>query len=360
MQSPSKYTAPSPRTAAPLKGLFKDGIWLCNCRERLPAANRETKKPGPNLGRRCRSTGWILLRKWLWTLLLTTSVYTCQQLPGKQCGFFLWADDAQAREKVVLLSNSRSEEDTRDPCPRTPSKASRTGGTGLLTPQTERRVIDIPPHQTMSPPKSAKARMMAEDTDEFGWDDEGDTEELAEILGSSQATEPIMSQPNFHRESPYKAARTPTMTSPGKRKLNEFANDTFSGTLSPMATPLSSRSTASSRFPPSSAELCMTPTPSKYRDILSTATKGEPSNLAKEAIDLLEKHEVVLPNRARDQLVDLLDRHELKTKGIRQARDMARTILKKKDEEIAALKERLSNLEAQREVDRNVINSMKQ
>lgn len=201
---------------------------------------------------------------------------------------------------------------------------------------------------------------MTEDMDEFGWDDEGDTEELAELFESSQATEPIMSQPNFHPESPYKVARTPTMTSPGKRKLNEFRNESDSASASPaMATPFSSRSTSSGRFLPSSAELCMTPTPSKYRDVLSTATKGEPSNLAKESIALLEGNDVVLPNRARDQLIDLLDRQELQTKGIRQARDIARTILKKKDEEIASLKERLSNLEAQREVDRNVINSMK-
>jgi hypothetical protein len=44
----------------------------------------------------------------------------------------------------------------------------------------------------MSPPKSAKARMIEEDMEEFDWDDEGDTEELAEIFGSSQTTEPIM------------------------------------------------------------------------------------------------------------------------------------------------------------------------
>lgn len=103
----------------------------------------------------------------------------------------------------------------------------------------------------------------------------------------------------------------------------------------------------------------MTPTPSKTRDVLSTATKGQHSDLSREAIDLLERNDVVIPNRARDLLVDLLDRQELKTKGIRQARDMARNLLHKKDKEIASLQERLSNLEAQREVDRNVINSMK-
>lgn len=291
---------------------------------------------------------------------LTVSVYTCQQLPGKQCGFFLWADDAQAREKLILLANSRSEEDMRDSFPRTPSKSARAGSTGLLTPQTERRVIDIPPRQDKSASKSAKARMMAEDTDEFGWDDDDDTEELAEALESSQATEPIMSQPNFYPDSPYKAARTPTLTSPGKRKLAEYAYDSTTSTSTSIPTPLSSRSTVSSRFPPSSAEVCMTPTPSKYRDVLSADTKADSSNLAKEAMAELDKFDVVLPNRVRDGLVELLNRQELKTKGIVRGRDIARASMQKKDEEIARLKERILNLEAQSQLDRSVINSMKQ
>lgn len=246
----------------------------------------------------------------------------------------------------------------RDTFPRTPSKTARAGGTGLLTPQTERRVIDVPPRQGQSSPKSAKARMMAEDTDEFGWDDDDDAEELAEALESSQATEPIMSQPNFHPDSPYKAARTPTMTSPGKRKLSEFAYDNTTATSVP--TPLSSRSTISSRIPPSSAEVCMTPTPTKYRDVLSADTKADSSNLAKEAMAVLDKFDVVLPNHARDGLVELLNRQELKAKGIIRGRDMARASMQKKDEEIARLKERISNLEAQNQLDRSIINSMKQ
>lgn len=202
--------------------------------------------------------------------------------------------------------------------------------------------------------------MMAEDTDEFGWDDDDDTEELAEALESSQATEPIMSQPNFHPDSPYKAARTPTMTSPGKRKLFEFAYDRTTNTSTSILTPLSNRSTVSSRFPPSSAEVCMTPTPSKYRDVLSADTKADSSNLAKEAIATLDKLDVVLPNRARDGLVELLNRQELRMTGIVRGRDIARASVKKKDGEIAQLKERISNLEAQNQLDRSVINSMKQ
>lgn len=202
--------------------------------------------------------------------------------------------------------------------------------------------------------------MMAEDMDEFGWDDEGDTEELSEFLQSSQATEPILSQPNFYPESPSKAARTPQRTSPGKRKLSEYTYGNSTSGSASMATPLSSRSTGSSRFLPSSAELCETPTPSRYHNVLSTTSKMDLSDLAKEVTTLLEKYEVVLPNRARDELVELLDRQDLKSKGIIRGRDMLRNSLKKKDEEIARLKERILNHEAQRGLDRSIIDSMKQ
>lgn len=359
MLSPSKKVPNSPRTAAPLRGLFKDGIWLCNCPERLPAARFETKKPGKNQGRFCRSLTclFLFLSYSLPHLELTRSVYTCQQTPSKKCGFFLWTDDAVIREREVLFTNSRSEIDPRDSFPRTPSKISRQGGTGLLTPQTERRVIDIPPRRFASPPKSAKARMMAEDEDEFGWHDgSSDNEELIEALESSQATEHIMSQPNFHPESPSKAARTPTMTSPGKRKLSEYAHDSSTNTLSPVATPASSRS---SRIPPSSAEVCMTPTPSKYRDVLSADSKPDASNLAKTAAAILDKYEVVLPNRARDELNDLLNQQDLKMQGIVKGRERVRLAMQKKDKEILDLKEKNASLQAQSQVDRNIIDAMK-
>ena len=37
----------------PLKGLFSDGIWQCNCDPRLPAQHFQTKNGGKNHGRWC-------------------------------------------------------------------------------------------------------------------------------------------------------------------------------------------------------------------------------------------------------------------------------------------------------------------
>jgi hypothetical protein len=293
-------------------------------------------------------------------MIIEFLVYTCEQLPPKKCGFFLWADEAEPREKAVVLSNSHSELDPLDSVPKTPTKSTQRAPNGLMTPQTERRVIDIPPREFKTPPKSAKARMMAEDSDEFGWnDDSDDNEEIAQVLSSSQATESFLSQPVFYPELPSKVPRTPRTTSPGKRKRSGFGFDQSDSSMSAIATPATSRTTQSARFPPSSAELCLTPTPVRNRDALSSDSRLEESDLSKSASAVLDKHGVVLPNQAYDELVELLNRYDLKMRGVNRARDILRVAMKKKDDEILRLKEKNTNLQAQNEMDRSIIDSMK-
>lgn len=54
MMSPYQKTPITPRNYAPLKkGLFKDGVWCCNCPQRPPAIKRQTKNGGRNHGRWC-------------------------------------------------------------------------------------------------------------------------------------------------------------------------------------------------------------------------------------------------------------------------------------------------------------------
>ncbi|CAI7591984.1 unnamed protein product [Penicillium pancosmium] len=352
MYSPNK--PPKSPSSVRLKGLFKEGSWRCDCQERAPAIKLQVKKEGRNHGR---------------------YFYTCQKPRAQQCGFFLWKDEAEPREEAVVLSNSRSEDDLRYPTlPSTPTTPRRSG---LLTPQTERRFIDIPPRHAHahSPPKSAKARMMAEDTDEFGWDDNtDDNNELSELteLSTSQLTEPFLSQPNWNPDQPSnKAARTPTRSSPGKRKLFESSyHDPNSSTSNSaiLATPSSTRSTrsiGSSRIPPSSAELCMTPTPTKYRDVISSANMPDMSDLAAEANAIMEQYDVVLPNKAQDALVELLNRHQLKLQGVNKGREVTRQALKRKDDELAKkdgeirrLQDTITNLQAQKEMDQSIIDSM--
>ncbi|RMJ27475.1 hypothetical protein PHISP_01672 [Aspergillus sp. HF37] len=353
-KSPPKNSANgSPRTAAPLRGLFLDGIWRCNCPGRPPAIQFQTKNQGVNHGR------WF---------------YTCQQPKGKQCNFFLWASDAEARAKLVVLASSTSELDAAAAQSRTPAKPAKYQN-GLPTPATERRTSDsaakmpggkTASSQTQLPYKSAKARkMMAEDspdTEPFDWD-----EDLDEQLASSFEDRPSPSPPARPRQPDFGQPRTPTRSSPGKRKLSVFEEDSGSTTASGTVrgdsgggvfTPQASQE---QWFPPLSAEVSMTPTPSRYTNALSadSGSPGDISELAGQALKLLEGQGVIVPRRAQNDLVSLLNTFDLKMKAISRGRDITREALKKRDEQIMRQNERIQSLESQRELDRAMINGLK-
>lgn len=286
----------------------------------------------------------------LYKLTKHTLVYTCQRPQTQRCGFFLWTTDAEAREKLVVLANSRSEPDTLT---KTPSKPSQYEN-GLPTPVTNRKNDGAAwKFQTQTPSKSAKARMMEEDSDTYDWDSTLD-EGLDSFLDRPR-------QPDFGQDLPRKAPRTPTRTSPRKRKLSDFAYDgnastsLGSGTCTPQA---SQHSGSQVRIPPS-AEVSLTPTPSRYTNALSVDSGSDISEFAGQALKLLESHNVVLPRRAQNELVSLLNTHDLKTKGIIRGRDISRVALKKKDEVIKGLNERVQNLESQRELDKTMGGALK-
>ncbi|EAW09393.1 uncharacterized protein ACLA_035960 [Aspergillus clavatus NRRL 1] len=292
MLSPQKSAVGglSPRTAVPLRGLFLDGVWRCNCPERPPAVKLQTKNHGVNHGR------WF---------------YTCQKPQNKRCNFFLWHSDAEAREKHTVLANSRSEPGS---AAATPTKVQpQRFANGLPTPQT-----DV-------------------------------------------------------KDGPRKAARTETYASPGKRKLSEMEDERGGSFVSMTPTLVSSPRTgtgmgtglelgAGSRLPPpSSAEISMTPTPTpgRFRNVLEADVGGDSSKLALQALKILEAHKVVVPKQAQDELMGLLNRQDLKMKGISRGRDISRIALKKKDETIMRLNERIASLESQREMDRAVIDGLR-
>ncbi|KAJ5639252.1 uncharacterized protein N7484_007114 [Penicillium longicatenatum] len=335
----------SPRTAARLNGLYKENAWYCNCPDREPAVRFQVKKEGPNRGR------WF---------------YTCHKPQGQRCTFFLWNEEAELREKTVVMANSDSEPDPRSQSqsnmPSTPTKSTQRSN-GLFTPQTDHRIIDVPPRHSASKPATTsmtpKARMMAEDNDEFGWD--LDSDDNAKLTQASQyAEESFMSQPNFHAGSPpSKAPRTPRNNSPGKRKLSDYVHEPQSTQSSPYFGTPGTSSASSFRPPPASAELCMTPTPKRYRDtdILTVDSRSDESDLAKELLSIFKKHEVVMSNEARDEFVSRVNLEDSRYKGALRARDLLREAMKKKDKEILELKERNTNLKAQAEMVQNMVNS---
>ncbi|ODH13253.1 hypothetical protein ACO22_07444 [Paracoccidioides brasiliensis] len=79
--TPLGLSTPSRRSSVPLRGLFVNAVWYCNCEPRRPADHFETKNGGRNHGR------WF---------------YTCSKPQGKRCNFFLWDDEAVAREGNMM------------------------------------------------------------------------------------------------------------------------------------------------------------------------------------------------------------------------------------------------------------------
>ena len=121
----------------------------------------------------------------------------------------------------------------------------------------------------------------------------------------------------------------------------------------PLTSPLMSPG-SKDNVPPSSAEVCQTPTPTKYasRGILAGANPSQkPSDgsvsLSAQAVGLFERENVVIPRSTQEDLVALLDRHELRDKGIVRGRDISREALKNAEKENAKLRERITYLEDQ-------------
>ncbi|PYI01121.1 hypothetical protein BO78DRAFT_411711 [Aspergillus sclerotiicarbonarius CBS 121057] len=292
----------------------------------------------------------------------TPAVYTCQKPQAQRCRFFLWASDAEVREKHAVLSNSHTEPVSSTP--ETPTKKPRLSATGLLTPQTDRTVrygttMGATPGGRVefnTPPQSAKARMMSEDMDEFEWDDENDAA-VGEILvqgGQQKQQSAPLRQPDFGPpKTPSGAASVP-----GKRKFSDMdekgSEKTVSFTPTSLARSFTDRtvsfsSTASG--PPSSMEFSGTPTPVRFRGVGPGVGGGDSPGELKEsltvtAVKILEKNQVVMPKQAKDELVDMLKGYELQMTGVIRGRDISRIALKKKDEQIKELNERIARLEA--------------
>ncbi|KAL4782048.1 hypothetical protein BJX76DRAFT_349668 [Aspergillus varians] len=277
----------------------------------------------------------------------TRRFYTCQKDHIHRCKFFLWASDAEAREKLTLISNSRTEAPYPSTTPQTPS--SKTGlvqSTGLLTPHAgqqdqygESQFRRTPASAGGSASASAKKRMMTEDTGEFEWDDAIETE-IDEVFESSQPPR----QPEFGlpvRKTP----RKESATGPGKRKRSFDDDDVEGGRQVPITPggPARGAGVVGQGTP------FLTPTPTRYKNTgagVGESPLASSSDLEAQVSQILEGHGVDIPVGAREELRELFNRHEMKTKGFVRGRDISRIMLRNKDQQIAGLNAKLAMLEA--------------
>ncbi|KAG4435457.1 hypothetical protein IFR05_009059 [Cadophora sp. M221] len=314
----------SPTKTVPLKGYFADGIWHCNCNPRLPASSFQVKKDGPNTGR------WF---------------YTCQQPRESGCGFFLWKDDAVGREMTAVMASSRSE----------PGASSRTPR-------------GRPDHVNKS---------SEDDDDDFGdWSlSSGKERKLAQSVARAESA-------TLSPETPRKASKTNQFSTPGsKRKFEETMlptpstggrplvgfstgrrdEDVFTTpTTNPKGTTWDGLQPFGLRSPSG------TPTPSRYRESADASNFPGPGpsqtiqnnyDITDEVLELLKEQNIDDDTTAN--LKHLLSKHAMKISGIVKGRDITRVALKAKETKIAELQQKISALEAQREMDKTVVRHFK-
>lgn len=347
------------------RGLFVEGIWLCDCTPRLPAEHFKVKKEGRNQGR------WF---------------YTCQNSEGKRCGFFLWDDDAKPREEAAVLSGHRNEPKNIPAISPISGPAGRPLGHSParqpVTSQTSTQSQEPPPYSLQHPQVSQasssatyghasfdsikKKRPLHETGFEFDVDD-GDS--FPWDLTGREADE-LERYASLAPETPRKATKTTAYATPATTStirqlpwLDYTSGNSSSKVGRGLETP--SKSTGQTGLPTPSLtkpfaklkDTTATPTPSPFRDAISESPSSY--SLVDETFDLLRNSSVSLTPDVSTRLRVLLNKHELKAQGISKGRDMVRLALKAKDAKLVELTARVAALEAERELDRARIRALR-
>jgi len=327
------------------KGLFADGIWHCNCKQRLPAEHFRVKKEGKNHGR------WF---------------YTCQNAESNRCGFFLWDEDAKTREETAVLNNSRSEPGrTQDVA------AVAGGGTGHQPqPRTKKTVSPPPPYSSQQPtpqaanPNKRKAPSFdSPDPDEqvYDWPLTGQEEEE---LASAADNVPL---------TPRKATKTDAYATPAtsvKRRQLPWLDYSAEQEKETSGITTPSTSSSVSQLPTPSTKNTLTrisekekedetPTPSRFKDALQDPSPAG-SVLVNDIFSLLHSANITLSADTEKEVKAVLTRHEMKTQGVIKGREISRLGIKAKEAKIVELSARIASLEAEREVDRGVIRRLRE
>ena len=275
--------------------------------------------------------------------------YTCQEPKDQSCGFFLWDDDAKAREMKTVLHNSRSEPGP----PTTPKKPTS-------------RALDTQRSRSYSTAKNSKViDLDKDDEDEYGEWPLGAEDEIEVVEAAERASS--MRPP----ETPRKALKSSDFSTPGSKRIRSgegpwptpATNATFRDE-NIFKTPTSARSQifgledASKRglISPSAS-----PTPNRRLDFNSMAAAGLSGpadyDITAEVLQLLEGQPIEEETIA--SLRQLLNRYALKNSGIEKGRDVTRLALKARDAKIEELQQQVAMLESKREMDKAIIRHFK-
>lgn len=369
------------RSTAP-RGVFADGIWHCDCTPRLPAEHFKVKKEGKNQGR------WF---------------YTCQNREPQRCGFFLWDEDAKLREEGAVLNNSRSEPKSRQvPAAQDGWDAGRSRG-GMFAgvdpmtkgtdnePQNEddeSTEDDSPPPAYSSQRHNTTGAKRKADAANLDGDSDSDDDELLPWPLTGQEGQDLIDAADSVAptpETPRKAVKTGVFATPAttveKKRTLPWLQDKLDNSGMPK-TPLfashqngslDSPSKQSTKTLPPIPELAYSPTPTlqantpntydksssiqgRYKDALANPPDGT-SSLMNEVLAALSDTRV--PDDIVTTLRGISSKHDLKFQGVIKGRDISRLALKAKDAKIVELQARVASLEAERELDRGVIRSLR-
>ncbi|EMD94506.1 hypothetical protein COCC4DRAFT_34058 [Bipolaris maydis ATCC 48331] len=248
---------------------------------------------------------------------------TCNKPPREQCKFFLWDDDARTREDEAVANTA-----------------------AILTSGHKRK------------------RSVSGNLDKYHSSKAPDDHDLGEAMS--------------HLETPGKAAKTTTFSTPATRRSNlpwdesQSSDTAVFGLQTPhtgrkaKGDPFISRpSAAASPFPSSAASQesirrVATSYSTPYTSIDETPKTSRFKNsmdrdLVGDVFGLLQDSKVGLPVHTEEELRALLTRHAKRTEGFKRARDVTRLAVKAKDAKITEFTYRIGTLEAELEAEKAMV-----
>lgn len=307
-------------------------------------------------------------------------VYTCQKPQPTRCGFFLWHDEAQSRATMVVLSNSRSESRTTPQTPPTPSTPTMPREERLLStiPAKVLQMQTTPPVSpgqgtSYGPSKTtgisqdlAKSTLSNYSLDQLSDDEDEEFHDwpASEDEELTRVAERIMYNSMPPPETPRKAVKPDPFSTPGKRRYDEMSKEEAKPWLTPSTSNKEDDIFTTPSKSPSGTNLfaqyglpspLSTPTSHRFKDVT-----GQEPELTKEILQALQSHQVVLSPEIQNTIKSIGSKHSLFTHGIIKGRDVSRSLLLKKNEDIAKLQGEIASLQAGMENNRATIRHLRE